>query len=339
MNTPKLIRLINKTGATVCLTDIGAAVVAVTVPDKNGCMADVALGYKNIDDYMNDSPCSGKIVGRYANRIAGAKICIDGKEYILDKNDGENCNHSGRASFANRLWTLTEISENMARFELISPDGDGGFPGKVRVSACYEWHDDNSLCLSLTARTTATTVINLTNHTYWNLSGHNSGSIFDHVLKLESTHYLPSLPDFIPTGEIAPVSGTPMDFTAPKAVGRDIDVPFPDITQGRGYNSCWVIDKYEKGILSLNATLSDPVSGRILRVYSSQPGVQVYTGGWLDDSPVNKAMRRYRNFDGIALECQDFPDAPHHSRFPSTLLHPGETYKRQIVYRFGIEAL
>lgn len=336
------------------LSERGAGIVSVVVPDRNGVMGDVVLGYKDEESYLNDGPCMGKIPGRYANRIADGRFCLDGKWFDLVKNHPEYQLHGGPDGFANRLWKVLRSSERQVLFALDSPDGDQGYPGNMHVEALYSWEDDNSLRLELTATTDAPTVINLTNHTYWNLDGEDSGSIFNHVLKLNASRWLVTSEALIPTGEFAPVEDTPMDFRTAKPIGRDIKADFPTLKYGKGYDNCWVIDEEQDmgnpdtdepgkepvrkmSGLKPAAELSSAVSGRRLEVWTDQPGVQVYTGNWLDGSPVSKSGRSYHDYDGVAIECQDLPDAPNHPAFPSTELRPGQTWLRTILFKLSVD--
>ncbi len=328
-----MIHLTNKSGASVMLTERGAGIVSIVVPDRNGVMGDVVLGYRDEESYLADGPCAGKIPGRFANRIDGGRFTLDGKEYQLVKNNPGYQLHGGPDGFSNRLWKASRISDTEAVLTLDSPDGDQGYPGNMHVEATYTWSDDNSLTLSIKATTDAPTIINLTNHTYWNLDGEDSGSILDHVLKLNASRWLATSEALIPTGELAPVEGTPMDFRTAKPIGRDIKADFPALKYGKGYDNCWVLDGTPG--LKIAAELSSAVSGRRLEIWTDQPAAQVYTGNWLDGSPLSKSGRPYRDYDGVAIECQGFPDAPHHPDFPSCVLRPGETYSRTIIFKLN----
>ena len=328
-----MIHLTNKIGASVMLTERGAGIVSIVVPDRNGVMGDVVLGYRDEESYLADGPCAGKIPGRFANRIDGGHFTLDGKEYQLVKNNPGYQLHGGPDGFSNRLWKASRISDTEVILTLDSPDGDQGYPGNMHVEATYTWSDDNSLTLSIKATTDAPTIINLTNHTYWNLDGEDSGSILDHVLKLNASRWLATSEALIPTGELAPVEGTPMDFRTAKPIGRDIKADFPALKYGKGYDNCWVLDGAPG--LKLAAELSSAVSGRRLEIWTDQPAAQVYTGNWLDGSPLSKSGRPYRDYDGVAIECQGFPDAPHHPDFPSCVLRPGETYSRTIIFKLN----
>ena len=328
-----MIHLINKSGASVMLTERGAGIVSIVVPDRNGVMGDVVLGYRNEESYLADGPCAGKIPGRFANRIDGGRFTLDGKEYQLVKNHPDYQLHGGPDGFSNRLWKASQISDTEVVLTLDSPDGDQGYPGNMHVEATYTWGEDNSLTLSIKATTDAPTILNLTNHTYWNLDGEDSGSILDHVLKLNASRWLATSEALIPTGELAPVEGTPMDFRTAKPIGRDIKADFPALKYGKGYDNCWVLDGAPD--LKLAAELSSAASGRRLEIWTDQPAAQVYTGNWLDGSPLSKSGRSYRDYDGVAIECQGFPDAPNHPDFPSCVLRPGETYSRTIIFKLS----
>lgn len=330
-----MIHLVNKSGARVILTPIGAGVVSVIVPDRNGVMGDIVLGYADPKSYIGDGPCSGKIPGRYANRIAGGRFRLDGKEYSLEINNGPNHLHGGSNSYANREWTIEQQSENSVTFTLYSPDNDQSYPGDLNISAKYTWSDDQTLSLEIKATTQSATILNLTNHTYWNLRGEDSGTILDHLLKLNASAWLPTDQTLIPTGEIAPVEGTPMDFRKEKRIGEDIEKDFPALKYGKGYDNCWVIDRKDDS-LACAATLSDPVSGRHLEVWTTQKGVQVYTGNWLSGSPISKSGRSYNDYEGVAIECQNFPDAPNKENFPNAVLRKGEVYRELIEFRISV---
>ncbi|MDE6134383.1 MAG: galactose mutarotase, partial [Muribaculaceae bacterium] len=293
----------NKSGASVVLSNIGAGIVEVNVPARDGSLADVTLGYADMADYMADGPCAGKIPGRFANRIAKGHFVLDGIDYYLPVNNGPNCNHGGPDGFSNRLWRLVSAENDTVVFALTSGNGDAGFPGTLEVSAEYTWTDNNELKLTLSATTDAPTVVNLTNHAYWNLAGHNAGSVLGHRLRLNATHYLPTDSTLVPEGVLVPVDGTPMDFTGFKTIGRDINVDFPALHFGKGYDNCWAVADHCPGRMSLAAVLEEDASGRRLEVFTDQPGVQVYTGNWLAGSPANKAGRSYDDYDGVAIEC------------------------------------
>lgn len=327
-----LYTLTNASGAKVVLSNLGAGIVSLEAPDSDGNLADVVLGYADPKDYFYDGPCAGKIPGRYANRIAAGKLRVDGRDYQLAINNGPNALHGGPEGFQNRLWN-SQTDNGKVVFTYTSADGEENYPGTLTAKATYSWSDDNELRLDLEATTDAATVVNLTNHCYWNLEGHNAGSVLDHSLSIAASRYLPTDDTLIPTGKMAPVDDTPMDFTHPKTLAQDIRQDFPALVYGKGYDNCWVIDGYRKGQLKLAATLEAPKSGRVLEVLTTQPAVQVYTGNWLAGSPVNKAGRPYEDYDGVAIECQSMPDSPNHADFPSTQLYPGDVYKQIIIFQ------
>lgn len=242
-----LYTIINSSGASVTLSSLGAGIISVMVPDANGSLSNVALGYKNPVSYIADGPCMGKIPGRFANRIANGRFSLNGIEYNLAINNGPNALHGGPTGFMNRLWDSC-VEENRVIFSYNSKDGEEGYPGNLKVTAEYTWSDDNSLALTIIGATDKATVINLTNHAYFNLDGENSGSVLDHELRLAASNYLPTDGTQIPTGEIAPVIGTPMDFTGFKTIGKDIDSDFHPLKVGKGYDHCWVIDGYKKAL-------------------------------------------------------------------------------------------
>ncbi len=329
-----LYTLTNSAGASVTLSSLGAGINSVVVPDASGKMDNVVLGYRDPASYIADGPCAGKVPGRFANRIAKGHFSIGDKEYTLPINNGPNSLHGGPDGFMNRIWN-SRLDGDTVVFELTSPDGDAGYPGELQAEARYTWSDDCTLTLRLLAHTDAPTVVNLTNHTYWNLEGENSGSVLDHTLWLAASHYLPTDDTLIPTGEIAPVEGTPMDFTKFRRLGDDIHADFPAITYGKGYDNCWMVDDYRPGVLRHIATLNAPHSGRVLEVSTTQPAAQVYAGCWLAGSPENPEGRSYNDYDGVAIECQNAPDAPNKPQFPSALLLPGQTYDQTITFHIS----
>ena len=333
-----LYRMTNARGASVELTNIGAAVVSIEVPDREGRMADVALGYDDFASYFGDGPCMGKIAGRFANRIGFARFALDGREYRLTRNcAGRHHLHGGgEGGFANKLWN-SRVESDRVVFSLQSPDGDQGYPGDLDVEAVYEWNDDCELAISLYAETSAPTVVNLTNHTYFNLCGEGRGDCLSNILRLNASNYLETDADQIVTGRYVPVENTPMDFREAKALGRDIGADYEALRIGAGYDHCWVIDGWEAGRLTDFGSLYDPRSGRRLTIRSTQPGVQIYTGNWLEGAPRGRSGTEYRNRDGVAIECQAFPDSPNKPGFPPTVLRPGEVYRQTILYRFDTE--
>lgn len=332
-----LFRIENASGASVEVSTLGAGITSVRVPDKFGNIGEVALGYADPADYMADGPCMGKIPGRYANRIAKGHLEVEGKTYQLSINNGPNALHGGPTGFQNHIWESALIP-NGVRFTYVSNDGEENYPGKLTAIAEYTWSEDNVLTLVMKATTDKTTVVNLTNHAYFNLEGADAGSVLKHKLQIKSDKFLPTDPTQIPTGELAPVEGTPMDFRASKEIGIDINADFEPLKIGKGYDHCWALDNWEKGKMVEGAVvLAAPSSGRMLTISSTQPGVQIYTGNWLAGCPKNKSGASYNDYDGVAIEMQGFPDAPNKPGFPSQELKPGEEYKETIKFAFSVE--
>lgn len=328
--------LTNSHGASAMLSSLGAGIVGVWVPGRDGKLEDVVLGYNKPGSYMADGPCAGKVPGRFANRIALGKFTLDAKEYSLAINNGPNALHGGPTGFQNRVWESRILPDGKSvEFRYTAADGEEGYPGNLTATATYTWDDENRLTLRLQAETDAPTVVNLTNHAYFNLDGEGSGSVLDHELRLDASRYLPTDPTQIPTGELAPVAGTPMDFTVFKTLGRDINADFEPLKIGKGYDHCFVVDGWQKGKMAHVATLRGPRSARQLDVSSTQPGVQVYTGNWLKGCPESISHGEYDDYAGVALECQGFPDAPNKPSFPSAELRPGEKYDETIEFKFS----
>lgn len=325
-------KLTNGKGASVVLCNIGAGIVSVNVPDKDGKLADVCLSYRKPESYFHDGPCLGKCPGRFANRINAGKFTLAGKEYSVPVNCGPNHLHGGPEGFANQVWESRKRNGGV-EFKYVSADGEMGYPGNLVVVARYVWTEDNELQLSFTAKTDAETVVNLTNHAYFNLNG--KGSVLRHYLKLNASEYLATDDTLIPAGEPENVAGTPMDFQNAKTLGRDIKKDFPALNYGKGYDACWCLDGYMKGQLQEAAELYSKTSGRVLKVFTTQPGIQVYTGNWLGGCPVGKNGRIYKDYDGVALECQHFPDSPNRPEYPSVVLKPGKTFHEAIIYAFS----
>jgi len=334
----KFFTLTNSKGESVKLCNFGAAIVAINVPDRDGHVDNVALSYAKAEDYNGDGPYLGKVPGRYSNRIAKGKFTLGGKQYVLSINNGTEHLHGGKGeeSYANRVWDA-EQKGNSVTFSLFSPDGDAGYPGNLNVKATYTWDDQSCLTLDLVADTDAETVVNLTNHVYFDLRGAGNKAdcgICNHLLKLNASRYLPTDENLIPTGEFAPVAGTPMDFTAGKALGKDLHADFPALNFGKGYDACWAVDGYD-GSVRLIAELCDPDTGRKLCLSTNRPGVQVYTGNWLSGCPDAPDGHVYKDYDGVALECQDFPDGPNQPAFGYKPLEPGQVYHNVIKWQFS----
>lgn len=333
-----LFTLRNKNNMSVQLTNYGAILVSLFAEGKDGRFDDVVLGYDELEKYFVNAPYLGSTIGRNSNRIAGASVVIDGKEYTLDKNEGENNLHSGFDGYHKRIWEFREEDkeEPAVAFSLMSPDGDQGFPGNLNVSVIYTLTNDNELKIDYMAVSDKDTIVNLTNHSYFNLGGHDSGDVNGHKLWIDADMFTPvSSPKSIPTGEILPVKGTPMDFTEEKSVGRDIDSDFEQIQFGGGFDHNWVLPT-EKGKISRIARLTDETSGRVMEVYTDLPGVQFYSGNFLSGNPAGKNGAVYGKRCGLCLETQYFPDAVNHEGFEKPLLKAGDTYHTQTIFKFSV---
>jgi len=291
----------------------------------------VALGVLTLDDYVHRSPSFGAAIGRYANRIGGARFTLDGVEHHLPANEGENCRHGGPRNFGKRVWALREASANAATLELLSADGDAGFPGALLTRMTY-FIEGETLRIAYEASTDRPTVLNLTNHSYFNLAGEGAGDVFGHTLQLEADAFLETRPDAIPTGTLLPVAGTPFDFRDAHPIGERIRAAHPQLVQALGYDQCFVLRGHG---LRRAATLAHEPSGRALEVWTDQPAMQVYTGNKLTGALYGPSERAYRSGDGVALETQHYPDSPNHPEFPSTVLRPGAVFRSATEYRFA----
>lgn len=322
-------------GCTCGVLTYGGAVRSLTVPGRNGPV-DVALGFDSLEDYRKQDKFLGALVGRYANRIGGARFTLEGVEYPLAANDnGVNHLHGGVVGFDKKVWAVESLSENAVILSLTSPDGEEGYPGTLRVKVTYTLKD-GGLEIAYQAVTDRTTVCSLTNHTYFNLSGHDSGPVTGQLIQIHAGHYTPGGAGLIPTGEVAPVDGTPMDLRVPTPIGAHIDEPFEQLKLGGGYDHNWVIDGWD-GTLRPAARAVSPKTGVTMAVETTLPGVQFYAGNFLGGCPAGKGGAAYADRWGFCLETQSFPDTPNHENFPSCVLHPGETYRAVTVYRFGLE--
>jgi aldose 1-epimerase len=326
---------------TVKVLTYGGIVQQLLAPDRTGEPANVVLGFPGLDDYVaRNTPYFGAIVGRYANRIANAEFELDGVRHRLPANDGPNCLHGGRRGFDKRVWRVTESQSTddgvALALRLASPDGEEGFPGAAVVDVTYTLSRDDSLRIDYRATTDRPTVLNLTCHAYWQLSGEGSGSIEDHVLTVAASRYLPVDDQMIPTGEVAPVAGTPLDFTTPQRIASRLHDSFEQLTAAHGYDHHFVLDRADAVSPVPAIRLDDPASGRRLEIATTEPGVQVYTGNHLDGSLAGGSGRPYRRHAGIALETQHCPDSPNRPEFPSTVLRPGQVFASTTVYRLSV---
>ncbi len=310
----------------------GGIVVSLRVPDKNGKSADVVLGYDSLDGYLANSPFFGALVGRYANRIGGAKFVLDGKTYSTPKNDGVNTLHGGPKGIDKAVWKAKEIPHGIELTD-VSPDGDSGFPGNLTIVVRYTLNGKD-LKIEYSATSDKDTVINLTHHSYFNLKGQGEGDILQHQLQLNASRYTPVDDNLIPTGELAPGAGTPFDFRKPTAIGARIDNDNDQLKKGHGYDHNWVLDSGGKK-LSEAAEVYEATTGRVMQVWTDQPGIQFYTGNFLDGTITGKGGKVYQKRSALCLETQHFPDSPNHPSFPSTELKPGQTYHTVTIYRFS----
>jgi aldose 1-epimerase len=332
--------LTNKNGLRARVTEYGAILVSMETPDRNGKMADVTHGYDDLKGWLTNTSYFGATVGRFANRIAHGKFTLDGKTYQLATNNspgGIPCHlHGGKTGFDKVLWTGTAIKDGV-ELTYHSKDGEEGYPGNLNIKVTYRLTEDNELIWKTTATTDAPTVINLAHHSYWNLSGNPSTSINDHELMLAADHYLPTNAGLIPTGEIAPVSDTPMDFTKPTKIGARVGNDFEALKFGNGYDHAWVLRKTSDTSPRLAARLKDPASGRVMKILTDQPAIQFYGGNFLDGIVTGKGNVKYPHRSALCLETENFPDAPNHPEFPNSILRPGETYTHTMIHRFQVE--
>jgi aldose 1-epimerase len=331
----KLFMLENKNGMKVFVTNYGARIVAVYAPDKNGTISDIALGYSSIKGYLNDNMFLGPTVGRFANRIKAASFKLDGNTYTLNKNDGNNTLHGGFQGFDKRVWAASQDS-NTLNLTYLSPDGEEGYPGNLIVKQCITLTPDNEIRIEYDAYTDKPTIINLTNHTYFNLKGDGDTTILDHYIQIVADEYTPVDSEWIPTGEIASVENTPFDFRMGKQVGQDINADNQQLKNGKGYDHNWVVKKDTAGTLSMVAKVWENTSGRQIEYYSTEPGVQFYCGNFMNGTVTGKSGKLYQYRSGLLFEPQHFPDSPNHANFPPTLLNPGEKYHHLMILKFGI---
>jgi aldose 1-epimerase len=333
-----LFTVTNKNGVEMKITNYGGIITSLKTPDKNGVLEDIVLGYHTLDGYLKESPYFGAIVGRYANRVAKGKFTLEGKEYTLALNNGPNTLHGGLVGFDKAVWEVEEIKSEEGpalKLSYTSKDMDEGFPGALKMEVVYTLADSNELKFAFKATTDKTTIVNLTQHTYFNLTGNTKRDILDHELVIYADAIVPVNDTLIPTGVLMPVEGTPFDFNKPHRVGERINDKNEQIELGGGYDHCYVLRKGKDRLIHA-ATLTDTTSGRQVDVYTTEPGMQFYSGNFLKGTITGKEGVVYHKRFGMCLETEHFPDSPNQPNFPSVVLKPGEVYQTNTVYRFGV---
>lgn len=323
----------NKNGVEACITNYGGRLVSLLVPDKDGVMTDVVLGYDNIGQYVNTDGNYGALIGRYGNRIAQGKFTLNEQEYTLPQNNNGHCLHGGPKGYHTRVWDARQLNEQALELTYLSPDGEAGFPGNANIKVIYTLTDDNAVDIAYEATTDKPTVLNLTNHSYFNLSGSLS-PITDHVIMINADTYTPVDDLLIPTGELPSVEGTPMDLRQPIVIGDHIDDDFDQLVKGKGYDHNWVLNS-QGNINVLAAKVVSPKSGIALEVYTNEPGIQFYSGNFMTEDKGKTGMYNHRG--ALCLETQHYPDSPNQPAFPSTTVNPGETYKSRCIYKLTVE--
>ena len=338
-----LYTLTNRAGAEAAILNYGGILVSLKMPDRTGKLADVVLGFENIDGYLQDKSYLGALVGRYGNRIALGKFSLGGTTYTLARNNGANSLHGGDVGFNRKMWTAREVSvqgDPSLELKYVSKAGEEGYPGTLSVTVVYTLMADNALKIAYSATTDAETVVNLTNHAYFNLGGQGEGDILQHEVILHADRYTPVSDALIPTGELASVKGTPFDFQTPTAIGARINQDNQQLKYGHGYDHNWVLSGHEGNTStepSLAAEVYEPKSGRVMQVLTTEPGIQFYTGNFLDGTAHGKGGKVYNQRYAFCLETQHFPDSPNHPNFPSTVLKPGQQYRTTTVYKFSVK--
>jgi aldose 1-epimerase len=328
--------LTNANGLELRAMTYGGIITSLKVPDRDGAMGDIVLGFGRLDEYVKESPYFGAIVGRYGNRIARGQFTLDGRSYTLAKNNGPNHLHGGRNGFDKAVWQAAPSANGAAvTFSRTSPDGEEGYPGNLQVRVSYTLTDSNELIVDYHATTDKATPINLTQHTYFNLTGDVAGDILGHELTIRADRFTLVDATLIPTGELAPVQGTPFDFRKPTAIGARINQPNEQLVNGKGYDHNWVLNRNGRG-LEPAVRVVEPKSGRTLDIATTEPGLQFYSGNVLDGTIRGKGGRAYAHRTGFCLETQHFPDSPNHPAFPSTILRPGQEYSTKTVFTFGV---
>ena len=327
----------NKSGMEATVITFGATLVSLSAPDRNGAMADIVLGFDSLSGYLTQNPYFGSTIGRYGNRIGKGKFKLNGVEYTLAVNNGPNHLHGGIKGFDKVIWTVDEkesVAGTSLVFLYVSKDGEEGYPGALSVKLVYSLTDSNELRIDYTATTDKPTIVNLTHHSYFNLAGAGNGSVLDHELYIDADRFTPVDEGLIPTGELRSVQGNPMDFRTPVSIGARINDPYEQIKKGGGYDHNWVLNKAMK-TFGLAARAYEKSSGRVMEVLTDEPGLQFYSGNFLDGTLTGKGVKKYERRFGFCLETQHYPDSPNKSEFPTTVLNPGDMCKTSTIYRFS----
>jgi aldose 1-epimerase len=331
-----LLTLTNKAGNVIRLTNYGAKINWIEVPDKNGKKDNITFGYDTFEQTLKGDMSFGSVVGRFANRIANGRFSIDGVVYNTPLNNGPNTLHGGPAGWHSVVWNTEVLNDSKfpaVRFTYVSPDMEEGFPGTVNAAVTYTWTDNNEIVMDYICTTDKKTVVNVTNHAYFNLHGAGNGDILDHVLTLKASAFTPVDSVMIPTGEIRPVAGTPFDFNTPHSIGERIGENYDQLILGKGYDHNYILDNKDE----IDVSVYEPISGRMLEVITDQPGMQLYTGNFLDGKQSGHGGKQFNFRTGMCLESGHYPDSPNHPDFPTTLLSPGDTLKTTTVYRFSVK--
>jgi aldose 1-epimerase len=326
-------------GVSVGIISYGGTIVSIDAAGRGGARADVVLAQPSLEAYLKVNPYFGSLIGRFGNRVGGASFTLDGQTYKLTKNDGDNTLHGGPTGFHARVWNAQVIKDGEGEalaLIYLSKDGEEGYPGTLRVKVVYSLTDDDGIKMDYEAATDKPTVLNLTNHAYFNLAGEGSGDVLGHELTLEADSFLPTDKGLIPTGEIRGVQGTPMDFRKSTAIGARVEDKYEPLVLGHGYDHCWIL-RGEAGKLRLAARVLEPKSGRVLEVLTTEPSIQFYGGNFLDGKIIGKSGKPYGYRGAFCLEAQHYPDSPNKPAFPKTVLRPGETYHQTTIYRFSVQ--
>jgi len=329
----------NTNGLKLSMTALGGKIMSLYAPDKNGVLGDIVLGYDSADQYLIGNPFFGAMIGRYGNRISKGRFSLEGKNYQLRINNGMNSLHGGKAGFHNVMWRVEPVTVNGNQgLELyyLSKDMEEGFPGNLKVKVTYSLTDQNEWVIDYEATTDKTTVVNLTQHSFFNLAGAGNGDVLDHLVEIKAERFCTIDSALIPTGELKSVANTAFDFRRPVKIGERIDDTDEQLRLGRGYDHNWVLTK-KGNELSFAARVTEPKSGRVMEVWTTEPGLQFYSGNFLDGTDMGKSSVKYGFRSALCLEAQHFPDSPNHPEFPTTVLKPGETYKQKTIYKFSVE--